>query len=162
MKAIKAILVCVPAAAFLAALLTAGCKSQPALERTRTDTVRVERLIQVRDTFLKTEPVRVTSYISLPCPESSALPLSLQNKHAKLTIKQAGQILDIDCLCDTATIRAQLFDHIDRVRHSKIDYQVKTEFKEYIAGYVKLFAWSGAAAWLLVLVRFIIKIYLKK
>lgn len=159
----KVILVCVPAVMFCSiTLLTAGCKSQSALERTVTDTLRIEKKVTVRDTILKTTPVTATSSLTIPCPDVVVKPQVIRKGPVKLTVKQVGQILGFECLCDTQYIKAALRDTYEKQYHSKTDYQVKTEYKKYIPGYVKFFAWSGVALWLLVIIRLLIKIYLKK
>lgn len=143
---------------------TAGCKSHPALERTIHDTVRVDRTVTVRDTVLKTEPVTVTSYLSIPCPDMVVTPIVKQQKHAKLTIKQVGQILGVECLCDTASIKAQLRDTYEKEYHARWMEQTKTVTKEtkYIPWWAKFLLWSGVLFWIIIIIVLIKKFYLKK
>jgi hypothetical protein len=165
MKLLKILLVCVSTMMSCSIIFsTAGCKSQSAIERTVQDTVRVERKVTLRDTVFKTNSVTIRDSINIPCPDMIVKPIVRQKDNARLTVKQVGQILGIECVCDTIKIKAKLKDTYEKEYHSRWMQEVKTQTKKerYVPGWITFLAWSGGAFWALLIIYLIKKIYLKK
>lgn len=160
MRTFKTIIGCVCVMVSCSIILsTAGCKAHSALEKTTHDTVKVERVVTYRDTVFKSTPVAVETYVSIPCPDFKMKPITKQNQHAKLTVKQVGQILGFECMCDTVAIKAQVREVVEKEYRSHQEFEQKTIEVKYVPGWVKFFGWSGAAFWLLVLIAVVLFIY---
>lgn len=162
MKLLKIILVCVSVVMSCSIILsTAGCKSQSALGITIHDTLKVEKTIVVRDTVFKTIPTAVKTTLYIPCPEfKKKFKTSLnQFKNVKQRATMVGDSLQINCLCDTLAIKAQLINTYEKTYRSKIEATKETVRIKYVPDWVKFFAWCGAAFWLIVLIKSILKFY---
>lgn len=166
MKALFKILVCVTTAVYCSiALSTASCKPQLAIERTSHDTVWKERTVVYHDTVYKTTPLAVKTTVYVPCPEQmkkTFKPGLNQNGNAKQSTRLKGDSLVIECLCDTAFIKARLKDTYEKeYRSSHTDEKEKVPVR-YVPGIVSFFAWSGGLFWLLLAIFLFKKFYLKK
>lgn len=135
--------------AIVVLLALASCAKRPVASRTVvTDTTIVTTVI--RDTILYAPPAVAKLSINI---DSIGEGQSVVSNQARLKVERRGDTLSVDCECDTVAISAALKDTWSVQRKHIREVEVIRE--QYIPRLIKLLAWIGAAAILLLLITII-------
>ncbi len=143
------------------ACLVVGCRTAAPIIQTHTvsDTVWVETQTVIRDTVLTAPASRVQSDIAYTKLLNQALNgFEKQFKNARLTVKTIRDTVRITCDCDSIALEAKLRNKIIREMHKT---QIKTTEQvpvRYVPKWIKILAWVGGIAVLMLLIGIILKI----
>ena len=155
-------------AAMLVALMVwvlQGCKTPQPVVQTEVKKVVVER--EVRDTIVTIAPDSASIKALLECDSAgNVLIKELQEAQGKNVALQAqlkntnkGTAIVIDCKQDSLEKVIALKD--ETIKELSNNKQVETVEVKYIPAFVKVFAWIGGGAILLVLIAIVLWVYRK-
>lgn len=126
----------------LALLALCACRTQRNVTTdTRQTTETVTKLVP-RDTLLPVPKDSVQVLLPLPVPVPDVPPVTLRSGRAVQTVQVVHGVVKADCVCDTASIRATLWD-----RWTRINKDTVTTSKEVVVKYrTPAWAWWLLAA----------------
>ena len=148
------------------ALIVFGCRTPQPIVQTETKEVLVERTIT--DTIVTIAPDSASIKALLECDSAGNVLIreleETQGKNVSLALalknaKGKPATLSVDCKQDSLEKVIALKD--ETIKELSNNKQVETVEVKYIPDFVKWFAWIGAAAILLALIRIALWIYKK-
>ena len=151
--------------ALLFAWMVTSCKTPQPIVQTEVKEVIVER--EVRDTIVTIAPDSASIKALLECDSAgNVLIKELQEAQGKNVALQAqlkntnkGTAIVIDCKQDSLEKVIALKD--ETIKELSNNKQVETVEVKYIPAFVKVFAWIGGGAILLVLIAIVLWVYRK-
>ncbi|MGY5253293.1 hypothetical protein [Sphingobacterium spiritivorum] len=145
-----------------AGVLITGCKSSRQVPATtaiiQQDTIRVTSTIRIRDTILVTQPAKASMDIQVEDLKEGFV-LKNSSRNATVSARVTSGKLNMDCICDSLSIYAQLRDKMiqtDTQRRLTITKTVSKEIK-FIPWYIRVLAWLGGISLIIIVGRILLK-----
>jgi len=145
-------------------LLITSCQCPKMMTDTKviTDTLTIEKKIVERDTIFFTDTARVAvkvPVLKLKDASKPFKPIIKQHKNVRVIIKRVRDTIRFTAECDSIELAAKIKDRFIKEHHKK--ETVKTEIVQmrYIPKLVKLLAWLGGIALVLIGVKIASRVY---
>lgn len=145
-----------------AGVLITGCKSSRQVPVTtniiQQDTVRVTSTIRIRDTILVTQPAKASMDIQVEDLKEGFFRKN-GSRNATVSARVTSGQLNMDCICDSLSIYAQLRDKMiqtDTQRGLTITNTVSKEIK-FTPWYIRVLAWMGGISLIIIVSRILLK-----
>ena len=148
---------CVLALLLLVGMFT-SCTRKVYVTNTVTDSVIVNNRVVVRDTVFHTLPASVDTVIFYEHLKTGD---TFVKKNGNATLKgkkNKDNSLNLDCECDSLSIKARLVDSFSSVQSNRIETKVTTVEKRYVPAFVRWLSIIGGACLVFVIAMIVLNI----
>ncbi|MDP1708091.1 MAG: hypothetical protein Q8L89_03385 [Gammaproteobacteria bacterium] len=153
----KTILIMIP----MLALLASSCKttSTASHQLTVTDTTQVDRSVRERDTLILIPSATALLNIALGDLTGLSRPWTVQSGHATISAVVLKDTLYMKAHCDSMTLELTMRDSIINTLRSRnsVSETVEIVREPFVPDFVKVLAWIGGIALLLLLIMLIVR-----